>query len=207
MDGSKNWDQRVPPLHPNILDPFFTSFRRVFSKLPGFQKKWICTFLNLDVRETKSERFFPVYRTPRFKNIQIHFLWKPRNLDNTPRKEVKMGPKYLDVKEVPFAPNFLKHTILIIYFMKVFKKGPSKNWGLTPKPFRPQMSQKKTLFLKDFWQFFLHFWRSDYFSQIHESTAWKSFISENKPVYNVCQNKYGQSATEAHKNSQVLYFS
>ena len=58
--GLKNWDQRVPPLRPNILDPFFTPFRRAFFKSLRFQKKWICAFSNLGVRETKSGRFFPL---------------------------------------------------------------------------------------------------------------------------------------------------
>ena len=81
-----------------------------------------------------------------------------------------MGPKYLDVKGVPFDPNFLNHPILIIYIMKVSKMGSSKNGGLTLKPFRPQMS-KKTVFFEDFWQNFFHFWKIDYFDQIHELTA------------------------------------
>ena len=64
-------------------------------------------------------------------------------------KGSKMSPKCLDVKGVPFDPNFSDHLILIIYLMKVFKKGSSKTGGLTLDPFRPQMS-KKTAFFEDF---------------------------------------------------------
>ena len=64
-------------------------------------------------------------------------------------KGSKRGPKFLDVKGVPFDLNFSDHLILIIYLMKVLKKGSSKIGGLTLRPFRPQMS-KKTCFFEDF---------------------------------------------------------
>ena len=78
-----------------------------------------------------------------------------------------MGPKCLDVKGVPFDPNFLDHLILIIYLTKVLKKGSSKIGGLTLKAFRPQMS-KKTAFFEDFWQNFFHFSKIEFFDQIYE---------------------------------------
>ena len=83
-----------------------------------------------------------------------------------------MSPNLLDVKGVPFDPNFFDHLFFIIYLMKVLKKGSPKIRVLTLKPFRPQMS-KKTAFFEDFWQIFFHFSKSHFFGQIHEMRAQK----------------------------------
>ena len=64
-------------------------------------------------------------------------------------KGSKRGPKFLDVKGVPFDLNFSDLLILIIYLIKVLKKVSFKIGGLTLRPFRPQMS-KKSSFFKDF---------------------------------------------------------
>ena len=82
-------------------------------------------------------------------------------------KVLYLGPKILDVKGYPFTPLFLEVCFLLVYFVKVFKKGSPKNGGLTLYPFRPVLSKKRSIF-RDFWQNFFHFSKNDVFGDFPE---------------------------------------
>ena len=118
-----------------------------------------------------------------------------------------MGPKYLDVKGVPFDPNFLNHPISIIYLMKVSKKGSSKNGGVNTKAFPPTNEQKNGLFWRFLTKFFSFlknwlFWSNARTDSVKKDAKKRIFFSENTPVYVRIS-----MVTEAHKISQALYLS